>query len=414
MHVLIVEPLYLGHRLNIAGLLLEGILRLPSVRVTFATTPEAAQSEQFGMWIKNRLAGGGAVLDTSLPSRPSEQITYRYLFQLLAAAEQIVVQSGVDHAIVPAGDGITNVATLRQFLAPRAYRQAEWETMLFRGRSAYLPIKGLREKVLGRGLNEAIRRSPMDVIHHMDPIIAEDTLRRQPKLKARLTVIPDPVDPIEADLTQAEARRRLNIPESGRVIGTAGMLDSRKGVDLLIRAFVTVYRAGKLRADDRLLLVGKLNPELKPLLKGASDLLASGNIITVDRFVSDVEMSNGLSAMDVVATPYPAHIGSASIAIRGAAQRRPVLASTFGWLGVVVPKFGLGSVCEVTNAPVFEAALVRSLEESADYQPGEAARQFVRYSAVANFQSHWVQRLAARMKIPQPAVIRWDELARVV
>jgi glycosyltransferase involved in cell wall biosynthesis len=408
VHVLIVEPFHPGHRLNIAGLLLDAVLRLGGVRVTFATTPDAAASTQFETWVRPRLTPA-VTIDTSIPNRFRQDVKSDYFNAWLAATERVIKSSAVDHVILPAGDGVVAMTALRKFRSPRAYRQAEWETMLFRGRFAYVPPATLKEKLSTWLGLAALRTSPMRVIHHMDPLIGEAILRRYPQMNGTLDIVPDPVDPIEAELTKVEARRKLGLREDGRIVGCAGSIDTRKGLDLLIFAFLRGLREGKLRADDRLLLVGK-HDSLLPKSDEITEATRTGHIVSIDRFVSDEEMSNGLSAMDLVATPYPSHIGSASIAIRAAAQRRPVLANTFGWLGAIVPRFHLGTTCDVTDADIFAASLVRAMDESAEYVQDDVARQFVRYCSVENFQSHWVQRLATRLGVTPPAVIRWGDL----
>ena len=410
MHVLIDEPFHPGHRLNIAGLLLDAIVRLPGVRVTFATSPEAAGSKQFATWIAPRLTSAVTV-DTSLPNRFRTEVKTDYFNAWLAASERVVKSAAIDHVILPAGDGVTACAALRKFRSPRAYKQAEWETMLFRGRFAYITPATLKEKVSTALGLAALRMSPMRVIHHMDPIIGEAILGRYPGMRGRFDIVPDPVDPMEAELTKREARRRLGLREEGRVVGCAGAIDVRKGSDLLISAFLKGLRDGRLKPDDRLLLVGPHDQDL-PITSEIAEARRTGHIVSIDRFVSDQEMSNGLSAMDVVATPYPSHIGSASIAIRAAAQQRPVLASAFGWLGALVPRFGLGNVCDVSDADAFASAIVRSLDEADQYVQGPAAEQFDRYCSVANFQAHWLQRLSARLNVAPPAVIRWSDLAQ--
>jgi len=84
----------------------------------------------------------------------------------------------------------------------------------------------------------------------------------------------------------------------------------------------------------------------------------AANIVSIDSFVSDVEMLCAIKSCDAVATLYPGHIGSASIVIRAAAMKKPVIGTNFGWIGYVVQKYGLGYSFDVQN----ESALVDGID----------------------------------------------------
>ena len=107
----------------------------------------------------------------------------------------------------------------------------------------------------------------------------------------------------------------------------------------------------------------------------------------IDRFLDTADFAAAIGAMDVVATPYPRHIGSASIVIRAAAAGRPVLGGTFGWIGWAVTRFGLGRTVDVADPDAFAAALAQSLEESSHYRPSSAARRFVEFHTPDNYHA---------------------------
>lgn len=411
MKILLVEPNHAGHRLNNAGLILEALNRLPSAQVIFGTGHLAPESPQYKTWIAPRLTSPGSSLydQLSSPANARKPSFGRMFKQVIAA----VRATGADHVLVPTGDGLMQIAAVQKWFPGRHVPSGtEMETMLLRGRFAYDVNPSLRDRLVSRIFLSSLRRSPFTRIHHMDPIVYRAVKKRMPDLGPKFVQIPDPVDPIEPELSTTEARRKLQLPEGGRMLGCVGALDGRKGVPILIQAFATAVAAGRLREDDRLLLVGEQDPEVVDALERmGSELIKSGRIISIARFVSDVDMSNAISAMNLVVTPYPLHIGSASIVIRAAAQRRPVLATDFGWLGEIVTRFQLGWVCDVLNPAGFADALVAALDASERFEHTRAAEQFVSFCAVKNYQAHWMQRIAQRLGITPPGILRWEQIS---
>lgn len=409
MNVLLVEPTHLGHRLNIAGLLLDALARLPAgVRVTFDTSPAAPPSPQFKDWIAPRL--DGMTLRTTMPSPPGG-FDRGWVGAVVDAITRAADETKADHVLVPTGDGTVQVATLRRLLR-RFPRRAgvEFEAMMLRGKFAYDRAPTLKDRLEHASWFGLVAATPFDRVHHMDPVIYDAAVTRAPTLLRKLRRIPDPVDPIEAELTKEQARAKLNLPTEGRMLGCVGGLQLRKGIDLLIRSFARNLAAGRLKDDDRLLLVGVPEQGVDAILDGeAKALVDAGRIVAVRRFVDDVAMSNALSAMDLVVTAYPGHVGSASITLRAAAQRRPVLADKFGWCGAIVPTFELGTVVDVVDSDAFDAAMVAALDASAGYVPGRKSEQLVRYGSVANFQAHWMERLRERLSLPPEPKVTWAD-----
>lgn len=404
LHVLLVEPQHGGHRLNLAGLLLDALARLP-VRVTLDTSPDAPASPQFQQWIAPRLAN--ATVRTSLPM-PDWREPRGTIGRLVTSLDRSIAETKPDHVLVPGGDGVVQMATLQRLT--RSFRKrpgVEMEAMLLRGKFAYRRGRPtLRDRLDELTWFAGVAGTPFDRVHHMDPLVYDAAIARAPTLSRKLARVPDPVDPIDADWTIEQARRSLDLPTDGRLFGCVGGLQTRKGIDLLIRSFVRLRDANRLRENDRLLLVGPPNAEIAALLDGeARPPINAGKLILIGRFVDDVTMSHAISAMNLVVTAYPGHVGSASIALRAAAQRRPVLADRFGWCGRIVPQFELGQVIDVTDASAFDDAIVRALDASETHVPSPRAEQLVRYSSGVNFQRHWMRRLRERLDLePEPLI----------
>jgi glycosyltransferase involved in cell wall biosynthesis len=235
------------------------------------------------------------------------------------------------------------------------------------------------------------------------------------RLEREMRLMPDPVEP-PTGATRAEVLARYGLPDHGvRYIGSVGVMDIRKGAHLLIRAFAAAASdalppAERLRDTDLLLLAGPQDPAIQALLTGEfRGLVESGRIRCVDRVLSAVEMADALAAMDLVCTPHQRHVGSASIVIRAAAAGRPVLGSSFGWIGYVVERFGLGSTVDESDPHRFARSLRAALDESGDFQLPVAATRFVQFHSPENFRAAWTANLRRRMGMPPaPGALTWE------
>jgi glycosyltransferase involved in cell wall biosynthesis len=234
-----------------------------------------------------------------------------------------------------------------------------------------------------------------------------DVLRRgESETRGRYQLMPDPIEPAPG-ATKIEARLALDIPENGRYIGCAGMINRSKGIDLLLAAFRSAQK--DLRVNDRLLLAGRIAPEIQALLEGefAGDV-DSNRVVLVDRKLNETEMNLAVAAMDVVCTPYPNHIHSASIVIRAAAAGRPVLGSAIGWMDRTIHRFRLGGVCDVSDREGFAKAIIAAVDASARFAPTEASRRFALFHSGNNFAAHWTARFRERLGLPPLERVEWD------
>jgi glycosyltransferase involved in cell wall biosynthesis len=304
--------------------------------------------------------------------------------------------------MVPYADGLTQGLGLRRlWLGGNLPGGVTSEALLMRGSYAYARTNW-KQRVSAAFSLTTTGFSPWSRIHILDPIPYEMIQRRGGSLARRAQLIPDPVpQPRVTDRT--EARRMLGIPEDGRYLGCVGVLDERKGIDNLIRAFA----AAKLSEEDRLLLLGGMSAGIRRLVNDEyGALLRAQRIVAIDRYATDLEFEAAVAALDLVCTTYPRHIGSVSIAIRAAAAGKPVLASDWGWLGLVVPRFGLGWTCDATSVEALTAAIPTALDRAASFTIGEGGRRFVEFHSVRNFQASWRCMLRQRMGLPAEEDVR--------
>jgi glycosyltransferase involved in cell wall biosynthesis len=324
----------------------------------------------------------------------------------LAELGRAIEHLRADHLYVAYGDGLTTVAGLARVLGRRFWPESIGaEVLLMRGGYQY-PQRKLAVRLRDRVAPNLIGRAPFDRVHHLDSDDVDALRAANLSLSSRFRLMPDPIERLKL-VSHGDARRSLGIPEKGRYIGCAGLLDARKGIDLLLRAFAAVR--GRLAPDDRVLLAGLVQPEIRAVIEHELPKEMRQQIVTLDRFLSTAELNTAIAAMDVVCTPYPHHLHSVSIVIRAAAARRMVLATGIGWMHRTVRQFSLGRTCDVRDIPTFADAIVSSLRESESFIPREASRRFIEFHAADNFASHWVAHLRERLGLPlERALIEWD------
>jgi glycosyltransferase involved in cell wall biosynthesis len=298
-----------------------------------------------------------------------------------------------DWVYIPYADMMTQAAAGRCTLyGCGQLRSVPIEGQVMRGRYAY-PAASFRGRLGGMTSRWLMQHSPWRVTHLLDTWVYNNLKGSSRTTEFRL--IPEPVEPLPG-LDRFEARRALGIPTDGRYVATAGGLDPRKGVGLLLTAFVRA----NLRPDDRLLLVGKMNQPMRDLItRDYGALLSANRLVVLDRYVSDFELGCTFLSGDVLVSAQAHQIGSSGTLVRAAAANRPIIASNFGWVGWVTKKFGLGTTVDVTNAAEFAAEIENGLNSSHRYGADERRARFCKYHTVQNQKAHWLTSLSSERGI---------------
>ncbi len=327
-------------------------------------------------------------------------------------AWQAAVQLGVairrvkpDHVWVPTADHVTQGLGLTSYAGKRIFPAGvEAEGLMHRIAPAY-PADSATRRLKLRFIASLLARAPWTRLHTVDHLAYEWMLARVGALARKARLLPDPIDRVPP-MSKADGRRRLSIPQDGRYIGTCGALDAHKGVDKLVAAFA----AAKLEPNDRLLLAGRMTPDLRQRIEAANgSILQSERVILMDRYLTDDELVAALAAMDVVATPSHGHIGISNIALRAQTAGRPVLGCDVGWQKLIVGGLRLGWIVNVADTAAFAVMIRRSLDESATFAPPPAAERLIAFHSQENYAAWITQRIRERMNLPpDPAQRDWQ------
>ncbi|HVT87578.1 MAG TPA: glycosyltransferase [Tepidisphaeraceae bacterium] len=391
MQALIFEPDHGGHRLHHVRLLANSLLAC-SVEVTVALTEKALTSPEFKLHLSE--IGDKIKLYSEMPLLP--QGSLKVAAMRVRQLRQAVERANAEWAYVPYADAMGQLLGVRRTLGLSHLPEGiPVEGLMFRGGFAYPQPNRWRQVAQHISWRAACAAS-WKVMHILDPLVYEPTVRHGGTIAKRCRLMPDPVE-IHDTFDRSIARTRLGIPVDGRYAGCVGLIDRRKGVDLLIRAFA----AANFPVDYRLLLAGQHEAAIREMLAGPfRSLVQSGRIVCFDKALPMHQLLDALTAMDIVCTPYPNHVGSASIVIRAAAAQRPVLGHAGGWTGAIVPRFGLGWTCNVLDLGAFVVSLQRAMDHAIEYSPPETAHNFVRFHSVKNFQACWTAEIRNYLGLP--------------
>lgn len=402
MRALVFELDHSGHRMQYVRALIDALVPLSKELVLF-TSEEAAASEEF----KTHLDGVTSSFRVETRRHSARGTPLGSALSKLEAFRMALRNCRPDHVFVPYADGLAQILGAANMVGVTSLLDGvEIEGIVMRGRFAY-PSNHWYERLRTFAWLAATRMSPFQVLHQLDPIPYAAIKKIGGELGDRNRIIPEPVEAIPR-VPVAEARRQIGIPTDGRYIISLGSGDARKGTHLLLQAF----SRAKLATNDRLLLMGKLNPEIRALVtEQMGPWLRDGRLIIIDQYISHELFCLGLNAADVICAPYPRHVGSSGIVVRAAAIGKPILASDYGWVGAVVSTFGLGGTCPVSNLDRFSNQIRDSLDTAASFRQTDEGYRFGRFHTISNFVAHITARFRMRIgAMPLTEYLPWRDV----
>lgn len=410
MRVLVFEPQFLGHNLAHAARLVRATLDL-GLETVLATSRQAVASEEFQLHLGG-LTPRITVLE--LQGFKTDGLGRRVLTAGFAGAwasyrglARAVRSARPDHVYVPYGNVVARVACVPGPLrAALAANRAEAETLIVGGSYFYEQASPLRQ-LRRRAVLQMVASGPWRTVFHLDDLAVEGARRFGGRLAQVTRLMPEPAAP-PLPVSQPAARRALGAPLDGRLLVVTGLIEPRKGLGALLAGLREAN--DRLRATDRMLLIGSFHPDAHRLLQEeGADLVASGRVVAIDRRLTDEEIRLVPRAADVVATVYPHHRYTSGILASAAAAGTPVLGSDAGWIGRTIRRFDLGRTCNAWDPRDVAHQVVGLLESSATHRPGPRATRFAEFMTEANFAAAWTSRLRERMGAPQSAARRdWE------
>jgi glycosyltransferase involved in cell wall biosynthesis len=193
------------------------------------------------------------------------------------------------------------------------------------------------------------------------------------KTQAEIIPLPDPVavHPQTPDQVR-QLGQHLGVEPFRQVFLMFGHLDERKGIEPLLEAIKQLVPEQQEKVC--LIFAGRpVNSTYKQQLENLiSDMPEQVQIIPVFTKIPEEQIQTFFDLSDYVLVLYQNHIGMASVVIRAAISKKPVLASDYGYLREVVLREKLGAVTDTTSplaiADLINVALETGIPYSVDQQ----------------------------------------------
>ena len=240
------------------------------------------------------------------------------------------------------------------------YYRALGRTLVFTAHNVNAGARDANDSRLNRlGLKTQYRLAD-HIFVHTEKMKAELTeqFRVNP---SRVTVIPFGINnavPI-TDLSQAEARRRLGIPPTGKVILFFGTIARYKGLDWLARAFRQLAESGE---PYHLVVAGRPRSDAREYWKSVLETLREApdqsRVLVRDEYIRDEDTEVYFKAADVLALPYE-EIFQSGVLFLAYSFGLPVVAADVGALKEDVVEGRTGFTCAPKDTAALALALVR-------------------------------------------------------
>ncbi|RRA99104.1 glycosyltransferase [Larkinella rosea] len=238
-------------------------------------------------------------------------------------------------------------------------------------------LNGARKKIT---LNGALNGRGLTNLFCLDHSAVDGLRQLSPHVK--IWPLADPVESYAIQPAEGEELRiKLQIEPNRRILLLFGHLDDRKGIEPLLEAMKRLSAEQKNRLC--LVLAGPIQPDFQQLIE--RKMAEVGDEVQIVRSFKEIkgrEIQVHFELSDYVLALYQHHIGMASVVVRAAVSRKPVLASDFGYLGQLVQTEQLGAVTDATSPDAIRSLLERVLTTGIPYSEANLQKLAERNSDV--------------------------------
>jgi len=220
----------------------------------------------------------------------------------------------------------------------------------------------LRKKLTLRGvLSRGVLSNLFCLDHSAVPAL------RQMSPGVNVLPLPDPVKSYDISPTELDAlRTELQLDPNRKTLLLFGHLDDRKGIEPLLEALRLVKPA--VRQALSVVLVGSIRPDFQQLIEQKiAEVPGDARIIPVFKEVRGRRIQTYFDISDYALALYQRHVGMASVIIRAAVSKKPLLSSDYGYMGHLVQTELLGLVADSTSPSAIASMLEQVVAGSVSY-----------------------------------------------
>jgi glycosyltransferase involved in cell wall biosynthesis len=205
----------------------------------------------------------------------------------------------------------------------------------------------------------------------------------EPRKGLHVTTLPDPWHCASLDVSQAEARRRFNLPQDKKIFLHFGSTDTRKGIEDVI----ATWQEPACPSEAYLVRAGDTRQYQVDAIQRVAD---SGRATLINRYILNDELDALLRAADWILLPYRDHYGSSGALAGAAAARRPVVCSDSAILGRRVRENHLGLLFKHKDrASLLE--VIQAAEQASSLDFVDALQAYSKTNSIEQFL-HRMQR----------------------
>jgi glycosyltransferase involved in cell wall biosynthesis len=206
-----------------------------------------------------------------------------------------------------------------------------------------------------------LKNKYLDKFFVIDELLYNFALEYQPKCIRCLKYMMDPAE-FKGFTTKYDARKELKIEENLTVILVYGVINARKGVDVLANTLIL----DEIPKNIHLLIVGEIDNSTQELLNSNSikQLIFEKRVYFFDKFADDILQQKVFSAADIVWLGYKDHFGMSGVLVLAAKARKVVISCNAGLIGWHTNSKNLGLAVNTEEISEVKMAILKLSEPS--------------------------------------------------
>lgn len=320
-----------GHLLNYVFLISKA-LKDHGVEVFLVTEENTICSNSYHVHYEGKSKPFQIIITKSRDS--IKNLFLRRLIRMLDLKD-VITRLNPDYVYIPYFDSYLKLYSIMPFILPKT----KLNVILFNLQFVFMNKGSVRSFLLEKLFMQMVNNSSINRIYLTDDMTYEYIRRKTNALafERKIRKVHDPVS-WNQSVDRGNFRCKYGIPLNAKVLGSVGIQDRRKGVDILIKAFLD-YSDNQ---NEYLLLAGEHSESVNQILESYHAHPRIGNVVTINSYLKDEQLDEAIGASDVISVIYPRHYGSASFLLRAALAGKPVIGSNFGWIGECIARYELG------------------------------------------------------------------------